>query len=170
MNDRRWKAAPVTAAATTAAPIALPAETSTTTTTVPVDTGARMIVQVLAHRPTTSRADVSNALSGDVSSVIDEIEYDLASVSTIDPTTGEPLLQLDVPISQVTLTSSLELVDPGVYPITVNIRRDGILVASAITFLERLRTDGISLGPLSLAVVASVDEISTLPTDSQREV
>ena len=128
-----------------------------------------MIVQVLAHRRTTSRADVGDALAGDVSPVIDLVEYDLAGVSTLDPATGERLLVLDVPIEQRANTRALELVDPGVYPITVEIRRDGHVVANAITFLERIRTDGITRGPLSLAAVASVDEVATLPTDAELE-
>ena len=161
-----------TPAATTAAPTAPPATPppeTTTTTAAPVDTGPRMIVQVLAHRPNTSRADVSAALAGDVSPVIDLVEYDLAAVSTLDPATGERLLLLDVPIEQRANTSALELVEPGVYPITVAIRRDGHVVANAITFLERVRTDGITRGPLSLAAVASVDEVATVPTGAELE-
>jgi hypothetical protein len=48
-------------------------------------------------------------------------------------------------------------------------RRDGHVVADATTFLERVRTDGITRGPLSLAAVASVDEVATLPTDADFE-
>jgi hypothetical protein len=103
-----------TPAATTAAPATSPvtsqAET-TTTTAAPLDTRPQMIVQVLAHRPTTSRADVGNALAGDVSPVIDLVEYDLAAVSTLDEATGDRLLLLDVPIAQRANTSALELVE-----------------------------------------------------------
>jgi hypothetical protein len=67
-------------------------------------------------------------------------------------------------------TSALELTEPAVYPITVLVRRDGLVVASSTTFLERVPTDGVARGPLSLAVVAGVDQTATLPTVAEREV
>ena len=60
-----------------------------------------MIVQVLAHRTDDRAGPTSPPRSaGDVSDVIDLVEYDLAAVSTLDPATGERLLLLDVPIEQ----------------------------------------------------------------------
>ena len=85
-----------------------------------------MIVQVLAHRPTDEPRRRRRRLAGDVSPVIDLVEYDLASVSTVDAATGDRLLLLDVPIAHHANASALDRrPDPGVYPITVAIRRDG---------------------------------------------
>ena len=102
-------------------------------------------------------------MAGDVSPVIDLVEFDLAAVSTLDAATGQRLLELDVPIAQRPNTNALELVRPGVYPITVVVRRDGHVVAEATTFVERVRTDDITRGPLSLAAIAGVDEVATVP-------
>ena len=99
--------------------------------------------------------------------MIDLVEFDLHDVSSFDPVTGERRLSLAVPIAVRANLRALDLPDPGVYPISVQIRRDGQLVATTTTFIERTRTDGIALRPLSLAPLAGVAETATVPTDAQ---
>jgi hypothetical protein len=126
-----------------------------------------MIVQVLAHRPTTERNDVRDSLNGELAPFFDLVEYDLRRVSTIDAATGERRLTLNVPIEEFANASALDFPDAGVYPITVRIRRDREPVATAITFLERVRTDGITRGPLSLSLLGGIDEVDTFPTETE---
>ncbi len=164
----------VAAAPPTAAPVPAPATTVEQDADQSVDeatgTDPELIVQVRAHRVAQRRSDIADAFATDVLPVSDLVEFELADVITVDPATGERRIRLAVPISDRAVRGQLELPDPGVYPITIQIRRNGQLIVTHLTFVERLRTDGFSpFGPFSIAALAAVDDVSTFPTDDELE-
>jgi hypothetical protein len=124
-----------------------------------------MIVQVRAHRPVTRRVGVAETLDGELAPEIDRVEFDLADVSRVDDN-GQKLLSIDVLIDDRANTRALDLPDPGLYPVSIQIRRDGQLAAPThITFVERI--SDVTLGPFSLAVLAGVDDVGSRPTNRQ---
>jgi hypothetical protein len=127
-----------------------------------------MIVQVRAHRRVASRDAVEAVFDGSTGPVIDILEYDLADVSVFDEPSGERRVTLDVPITQGSAdVDRLDLLEPGVYPVTVQIRRDGALIASHTTFVELVRTNGIGLGPFTYAVLATIEHPGPAPSDDE---
>jgi hypothetical protein len=115
-----------------------------------------MRVQVRAHRRLETRRAFDLALEGDAGPVIDLVEFDLADVAEYDDATGEQRLSIDVPIAADNVEfAALDLLEPGVYPITVQLRRDSLLVASHTTFLELVRS-GPGRGPFTFTIVANV--------------
>jgi Family of unknown function (DUF6049) len=137
------------------------------TTLPPAPLPPELIVQVRAHRPVVRRADVAASYTADIAPVVDLVEVELNDVIAVDPVTGERRITVTVPISDTAREDQLDLPDPGLYPITVQVRRNGQLVVTHTTFLDRLRSDG-ALGPFTLSAVAAIDEIGTFPTDDER--
>lgn len=135
------------------------------------DSAAEVIVQVRAHPVVESRADIADSLDGSLAAPIDLVEFELAAVASV-AADGSERIVLDVPIDdfvrfdEVSLErDELDLPEPGIYPITVQIRRGGRPIVSHTTFIERLRTEGVGRGPFSMVVVARVDDAGTIPTD-----
>ena len=121
------------------------------------------------HGAIATRPAVNEALAGSVGPALDIVEFDIDDVGTFNEVTGERELVLDVPIADdIASFSRLDLLDPGLYPITIQIRRDRTVVASHTTFLERTRNAGPGLGPLSFALIAGVDDIG--PTSTNADV
>lgn len=125
-----------------------------------------LTVEVRAHPLIERRADVDAALRGDLGAVTDLAAFPLADVARTDDETGADLLELEVPIGSGS-RSALDLGRAGLYPITIVILRDQQVVVGHTTFLERLPDDGSGRGPLSLAVLAGVDDIGPEPTEQQ---
>ncbi len=143
--------------------IAATATTTATTTTVPTP---EMTVRVSAHAPVRSRSDVADVLAGSVGRTLDVVTFRLEDVSSVNEATLEGSITLDVPIADGgTLAAELALTEPGLYPITIDVLEDGKLRTSHTTFIEQVRTDGISRGPLTLAVLAAIDDVSPEPTN-----
>ncbi len=147
------------------------AVTSTPDPITSVDPGPEMIVQVRAHRRLTTRSSVDRVLDDSPGPVIDILEFELAEVSRYDDSTGERRLILDVPISRVTAdVDQLDLLDPGVYPVTIQIRRDSTLVTAHTTFLEVLDTSGVGRGPFRFTVLAALDDPGPDPDPLELEL
>lgn len=159
-----------------AAAAAAAAATTTTTTTDPPDDGdaddgdadddgadAEVIdVIVTSYEPILDRDRVPSVLAGATGPALDGARFDLAEVYRPNGPGGTPLVELDV----VTATGGdiadeLELPVAGLYPITVDIRRDGRRLARHITFVERLPAAGERprrSQPFGLSVVASIPD------------
>ena len=60
--------------------------------------------------------------------------------------------------------AALSMRVPGLYPIGVELRVDGEVVAEHVTFVERLATDPPVTPPLNLAVVAAIDDPGPAPS------
>ena len=125
-----------------------------------------MTVRVRAHAPIQSRRSVAEVLAGAVGRQVDVVTFLLDDVSSFNETTLEGSITLDVPITdRGNLDTDLTLTEPGLYPITIDVLRDGELQTSHTTFIERITTNGVSRGPLTLAVFAAIDDVSPEPSD-----
>ncbi len=143
--------------------VAVPTTTATTTEPVP---GPETTVLVRAHTIITSHDDLAIAAAGNLGREIDVVEFPFNQLVSCGGTPVECSLNLTVPVSDSRETkATLGLDLPGLYPITVEVRRDGQLIAGATTFIERLRDDGITRGLLSMAVVAVVKDLGPEPSE-----
>ena len=143
-------------------------ESTIPATTTTIDPGPEMIVQIRAHRRLTNRSQVAASLVGDPGAVIDILQFDLADVSRFDEATGQRRLMLDVPInSGVADVDELDLLEPGLYPVTIQIRRDSTLVTDHTTFLEVIDVAGIGRGPFRFAVLATLHDPGPDPTPTE---
>jgi len=148
----------------------VPATTTTSTTTTTLPPLPDVHVQVRAHPLITERSGVAAAADGEPGPVIDILEFALDEVAVFDEATGERRIRLDVPIATgQPAIEHLDLIEPGVYPVTIRIQRDGLLVADHLTFLERRRDIGPGNGPLSLAVLASIADPGPQPTEAEQD-
>ena len=138
-----------------------PTSTTTTTTTIP---GPQMIVQVRAHRQLVTRDAVDRVLDDSPGPVIDILEFELDDVARYDSASSARRIELDVPItSGVADVDQLDLLGPGVYPITIQIRRDGLLVTEYTTFVEVTDTAGVGRGPFRFSILAALDDPGPQP-------
>lgn len=148
----------------TTAPSATTTPATTTTTTIPVPAGPRMTVQVRSYRAVSTRDGVAAAVDGETGALVDILEFDLSDVAVFDEETGERRIDLSVPIaSDVADVNALDLLESGVHPITVQVRRDGRLVAFYTTFVEVVDPDGPGRGPFAFSVLAAVADTGPFP-------
>ncbi|MDW3215388.1 MAG: DUF6049 family protein [Ilumatobacteraceae bacterium] len=127
-----------------------------------------MTVQVRSHRAIATRAGVAAAVAGDPGPVLDILEFDLDDVAVFDEETGERRLMVDVPIAAgVAEVNQLDLLQEGVHPVSVQIRRGGLLIAEATTLVDVIRTDGPGRGPLAFTILAALRDSGPLPNESE---
>lgn len=127
-----------------------------------------MTVQVRSHRAIATRDGVAAATAGDPGPVLDILEFDLDDVAVFDEATGERRLTLEVPIATgVADVSELDLLEAGVHPVSIQIRRDWQVVAATTTLVDVIRTDGPGRGPFSFAILAALPDSGPLPTDGE---
>ncbi|HSH10201.1 MAG TPA: hypothetical protein VLA10_00320, partial [Ilumatobacter sp.] len=143
-------------------------ESTTPAPTTTIARGPEMIVQLRAHRRLTDRAAVDAAVGDDPGPVIDILQFELSDVSEFDETTGERRLILDVPInSGVVDVDALDLTDPGVYPVTIQVRRNSVLVTEHTTFLEVIDVTGVGRGPFRFTVHAALPDPGPDPSGAE---
>jgi hypothetical protein len=139
--------------------------------TLPVDEDA-LTVLVTARDPITLRSQVADVLDGDTRAAIDSAEYDLGDV--IGPgqngtTSSRRPMVLEVQTATGgEVRSELALPRAGLYPVTVEVRRGGRLVARHVTFVERLATADSGVLPrstLNLSIVAGIPDPGPEPDD-----
>lgn len=141
-----------------------PANYTTTTTVAPTTTtvppGPDLTVRVIARQPVATRRDVALVYGGRLPPPVDIVELDLADVAEV--VDGTARITLDVPVvdgERVAGDRRLELTRAGLYPVSIEIRRDGVTEADHLTFVERLpaTTAGTgTLGKFRLSVVAGL--------------
>ena len=123
---------------------------------------------VRSHRAIATRDGVAEALSGTPGPVLDILEFDLDDVARFDDSTGDRLLSVEVPVAAgVADVTELDLLEPGVHPVSVQVRRNGALVASSTTLVDVIRTDGPGRGPFTFFVLAALDDHGPFPDDGQ---
>lgn len=90
---------------------------------------------VTAHRPIDTRVEVADALAGDLPRSADSVDLDVA----LQPRVAADTLRVAIPIERSTrTTAALQLSRPGLYPVVVELRRDGDVAAELLTFTHRL--------------------------------
>ncbi|MEQ9161743.1 MAG: DUF6049 family protein, partial [Ilumatobacter fluminis] len=126
------------------------------------------VVQVRAHASVASRAEVDAVDDGDPGPISDIVQFDLDDVARVDEATGDRIVDLEIELTETgTDFDRLDLTEAGVYPLTVQIRRDGRIAADHTTFIEVLDTSRFGRGPLTYAVFAAIDDFGPTPTEAQ---
>jgi hypothetical protein len=127
-----------------------------------------MSVQVRSHRAIATREGVAAAVEGEPGPVFDILEFDLDDVAVFDEATGERRLTVEVPIAAgVADVNELDLLEAGVHPVSIQLRRGGLLIAETTTLVDVIRTDGPGRGPFSFAILAALRDSGPQPTDGE---
>ena len=123
-------------------------------------------VTLTAFRPVTTRVAVQDAINGRLPRLADSVN--IASTAVQHPASDQ--LRFVVPVETTVRTpSALQLVKPGLYPVTVEVSVAGNAVATLTTFVHRLpgpKDDPET--PLLVAVAAGTDTPVTV--DDQARV
>jgi hypothetical protein len=108
---------------------------------------------VTAYGRVTDRAGVTDALSGELSRVVDSVQLPLAGM----PSNATADIEVVVPIETTTRTpQALQLTRAGLYPIVIELTVDGEVFADLTTFLHRIPAAGEAAErPLQVAVAMS---------------
>ena len=141
-----------------------------------------------AYRLIDSRAELSAAISGEVGRATDTIRITAADPMLTPGTDGR--VTITVPTETVNRSpGALSFSRSGLYPLTIEVEDDGILVGDMLTFVDRLPTPSTEAsaesadpadppaGALNVSVIASVTapplipgEDSPLPDDVVRQI
>jgi hypothetical protein len=151
-----------------AAPTPRPGRTTTSTAPErrPTATPPRVDadVRVILYRSIDENDELAAALAGDLPNSIDTLELPLDGA--LDVNGGTTTLTVEAPTTAQPnpAAAALSMRVPGLYPIAVELRVDGLVVAEHVTFVERLATDPPTTPPLNLAVVAAIDDPGPAPS------
>ena len=112
-------------------------------------------LRVVVYRPVDDRGELAAFVDGEAGSVVDSLTVALApSLRVAD---GVTTLQVDVPTTADTnVAAALTMRRPGLYPTTVQIVVDDVVVAEHRTLVERLPLDDGVGEPINLALLAAV--------------
>ena len=117
------------------------------------ENSAGLSLAITAYRPIADRTALDAAIAGDLNRNIDTVE--VTSQNMLRPAGDE--VQVVVPVEVTTRTpEALQLSKPGLYPVLVELRRNGDSVAELVTFIHRVPGDSERAeDPLRVAFAAS---------------
>lgn len=129
-------------------------------------------VVVTSHAPVEQRSAVETILAGEPGPALDGARIDFDAVVQVDELLRPVGFNYAIPTSTGgNRAAELELVREGLYPITVELWRDGVRIAKHITFAERL-TDptqpSVRPVPFQISVIAGVMDPGPEPSDEER--
>jgi hypothetical protein len=129
-------------------------------------------VVVTSHAPIDERSAVQTVLDGDPGPALDGARIDFDEVVQVDELLRPVGFFYAVPTSTGgNRAAELEFVREGLYPLTVELWRDGIRIARHITFAERLAAPdepSIRPVPFQLAVIAGITDPGPEPSTQAR--
>lgn len=129
-------------------------------------------VVVTSHAPIDVRDAVETVLGGEPGPALDGARINFDEVVHVDELLRPVGFNYAIPTSTGgNRAAELELVREGLYPITVELWRDGARVAQHITFAERLADPAepsIRPVPFQISVVAGVTDPGPEPSDQER--
>jgi uncharacterized membrane protein len=141
------------------------AAAASTTTTVAPAPRVRANVRVVLYRSIDERSELAATLAGEPPNEIDTLE--LPADGALAVAGGATTLTVEAPtITEPHVLGALSMRLPGLYPIRVELRVDGRVVADHLTFVERLASNPPA-SSLNVAVLAAVDDPGPQPSSSQ---
>jgi hypothetical protein len=161
-------AAPTTTARPGAAPNPRPGRTTSTAPTNSLAPAPRVDagVRIVLYRSIDERGELAATLAGDLPNQIDSL--DLPVDGALAAAGGVTTLTVEAPTTtQSNVPDALSLRVPGLYPVGVELRVDGEVVAEHVTFIERLPTDPSATSSMNVAVVAATPDPGPEPTPSE---
>ena len=133
---------------------------------------SRFEVVVTSHAPIEDRSRVDEVLAGDPGPALDGARIDFDEVVQVDELSRPVGFLYAIPTATGgNRAAELELVREGLFPITVELWRDGSRIARHFTFAERLADpDETSIRPVpfQISVLAGVTDPGPEPTDEDR--
>lgn len=136
---------------------------------------SRFEVVVTSHAPVTQRVEVERVLAGDPGPALDGARIDFDEVVILNED-GRPVgFSYAVPTATGgNRAAELEFVREGLYPVSVELWRDGRRIARHLTFAERLADPAepsVRPGTFLISIVAAVSDPGPEPTpDARAEV
>ncbi|MEO5722763.1 MAG: hypothetical protein ABIQ39_08920 [Ilumatobacteraceae bacterium] len=117
--------------------------------------GPQAQVRVISYGVVADRAAVATVVGGRLPPAIEAVTFDVSAIS--QPVTGQ--LALTIPTETAAERQDvMRFAEPGLYPLTVELRSGGTVLASLTTFINRDVDPGKPPpAPLSVAVVIGVD-------------
>ena len=129
-------------------------------------TDGRMTASITSYRPVRNRQEVHAVIGGEMTSVVDSIEVPIVVTNSGDSKVAE----IAVPIEIGRRTRErLQMSATGLYPISISLLSDDVLIDSVTTFIDRLPEgdpEPAPDSPLITAIVGEVDGGPTLGADS----
>jgi len=120
---------------------------------------------VTAYRAVTTRAEVTAAQAGDLLRSIDSVDLPLATL----PRPATDQVGASVTLETTTRTAgALQLTQPGLYPVVLELRDAGVVLAELLTFVHRLpsATDAQEV-PLPVAIAMTTTSPVVLDDNAQ---
>jgi uncharacterized membrane protein len=138
--------------------------TAPTTSTTPVPR-VRADVRIVLYRSIDEREEFNATVAGDRPNEIDTLELPAdGALATAD---GATTLTVEAPTTtDPKVPDALSMRLPGLYPIGVELRVDGKVVAEHLSFVERLATDPPAAS-LNVAVLAATDDPGPQPSPTE---
>jgi uncharacterized membrane protein len=175
--DSSWR--PVFTVSGTVPGVIPPTTTTTTTTTTPPRganrrrrpatapaPGVDATIRVVLYRSIDDRGELTEVIAGEPPNQIDSI--DLPVAGALQTQGGVTTLTVDAPTTtEPFATDALSMRLPGLYPVGVELRVDGRVVADHLTFVERLPVDDEPSLPINVAVLATTPDPGPTPTSSE---
>ena len=121
---------------------------------------------VNAYRTVATRAEVTAAQAGDLPRGVDSVELPLATL----PRPASDQIDASVTLETTTRTAgALQLAQPGLYPVTLQVRDGAVVVAELLTFIHRLPT-ATEAQEVPLPVAFAMTTISPVILDDNAQV
>lgn len=136
--------------------------TAPTTTAAPKP---QLNVQFIAYSAVSTRSGVDEIIDGrEPERSVDTVTVELLPNATRRDD-GTITMSIDIASTAAgRAPTKLDLSKPGLYPIAIRIRRGDEVLASTMTFLERIRADGYGRGPFTFSIVAAATDFGPKPT------
>jgi hypothetical protein len=122
-------------------------------------------VRVTVHAPVDDRDGVRAVVAGDLTPPLASVEVPGSSVVVGD----DASLRVDVPVDPGGADGALEIEDPGLYPVTVEVVRDGKALGEVVTFVDLLGEDA-PVGTIGVGLITQVSAQPTLQPDLSTDV
>ena len=132
-------------------------------TSIDLATFPEAVLVVTAYRPVATRADVAKAQVGDLPRSVDSVDQPVAAL--VRPAPDQ--LTADITLETDTRTApALQLAQPGLYPVLLELQDGGTVLAELFTFVHRLPTaDDPQVAPLPVAIAMAVSSPVVLDDD-----
>ena len=131
-------------------------------------------VVVTSHAPIEQRSDVEAVLAGDLGPALDGARINFDEVVQLDELRRPIGFSYAVPTATGgNRTAELEFVREGLYPITVELWRDGSRIARHITFAERLNDpaqSSVRPVPFQISIIAGITDPGPEPSPQDQTV
>lgn len=146
-----------------------PASSETSSVPGPATSADPNTVTVTAHDPMVSPDQLESLDQRVPDHSVDRVELTAADV--LEFADGTAAGELSVPVGAGGpldgAANGLDLDQPGIYPVTIDVYIAGEVIASALTFMELVDRDDANGAPLAVSILAGVDDPGPWPSPTE---